>query len=552
MTGALPRALALIEADVLAGRRALGEGRLGRTTSGAAHAGLGAFSVALGVGAGAAAAEWLRSGAAGAAAGVVDVFLAMLLAAAVIAPLLGTAAARVRTLARHCTAPTDGSVLLLAATAREAVGAPLGPALCLALGAAVGHTLAAGPLAVLHALLVTLALASFGVGVGSWLAAWAESRPRAGVVRFVVAASVVTLVAVLAGGGFATPDGDVAGWFASAHGTRARAVLSPSNWAATAIVDGGAAAWWVPLALVALACWAIVGAMRGATLSTPEARAALSRAGSKWWARLDGPFGALVAKDLILLRRDPGVRAAALRHASLAALPALVVLCAAAGAAGDPVLAARTARWVPQLGLLSHLLTVALTGVVVLLPRLDRGGVRQTATLPLSPRTVLLARALAWTMTAVPAVALVAGALVLATVGLVGVGGAVAVGPANLSAMYFAALPALLFTVLEAGSSVAAGAGAGLLAAALTASLRGSRDERSDPGSGSSGSVLGGLFAAFITLSAVSAVAVAFHGVGGLPGTLVGVLVGPLVGGLATLAAAAVEQARRERGAVVC
>jgi hypothetical protein len=521
LSGVTAAALALFEADVRAARRGSHGHPAAPWISGVASALVAAGAVAVGVALGAVVGGWRASGALEAAAGATDVALAALLASAVVAPLLGVGASRVRACARGSRAPVGGAAVLLATAAREVCSAPLALSLSIALGAVLGRTVADGPLAAAHAVVVVTALAGFGVAVGGWLAAWTDGHPRSRNVRVLVALLVVTAVAALAGGG-GSASSSVDGWLAAVHAARPAAIVSPSGWAAAAL-DGGAAATWAPLGLVALAGWAAAGASRHTYAVASHRGDAARTVGSSLWGRPRSVTGVLVVKDVVLLRREPAIRRAALRHGAPVAAVLLAVVWFAASARGDPVATARAARWVPGLGLIAHLVVVSLTGVVALLPGLDGGGRATMGLLPVGARPALHARWRAWTLVVAPLVATASAIVVAVAAGLVG---ASVVGPA-------------LRAALEAVASVAAGAGAGLLAGTL----------RTD-GPLTAFRPLAGLGGALLTLVVVLPVAALFHGVGGVSGVVAGCVVGTLSGAALTRLAAAFSQARAEPGRI--
>jgi len=524
--------VALVRADLTAGRRALGTGSAAMLVSSTGSLALGAL-LAMGAVAVAAFVHGLATGGSpDAAAGVVDLLFTATLAAGLVSPMAGGPAARIVALAGATAAPVGGRVVLVAAAGRELLAAPVGPALAFSVGAACGLGAATGLVTAALAATLAVSLAVFALFAGVMLALVTANARGAAIWRLGAIAVAVLALASVSGGAPASDLAGIEAALSAVHAARGASFLLPSWWSAAPLHGGGIAAWWplvvLPLA-VAWIVWSAPGLLGAAWRPAETSRSQVS---VRPQLRLRGLLGALFAKDVALLLRDRGLHVAVLRHSVLALVPLVAVVVAASVARADARSAARLAGALPQLALVAHLAVVAQAGLATFMVGTDGGGATHMLWLPVRAEALVASKALAWVCLFAPLTAIATAGVVLAA-GVATGADAVAV--------------TTILAGLEGAAAGCAGAGAGIVAAVLwpcrpTTARGGPPHART----GVAG-LAAGVGAAGLTAVATTSVALAFHSASGLSGAALGVALGLAALGLGIGVGSSLLRLRRER-----
>ncbi len=542
MRASLSSAAALIRADLAAGRRALGTGRVAVLTSSTGSALLVAL-LALGAVALAVAVHGLAvGGSPDAAAGAVDLLLAAAFAAGLVSPTAGGPTTRITALARATAAPVDARVALIAAAAREALAAPVGPAIVLSAGAACGLGAAHGVAVAMLALVLATALSVVALVAGVMFALLTAHRRGAGLFRTAIIAATLVSIGSLSRGVPANAESGLADALAALHRGHEGAALLPSRWLVAPLDAAGLLTWWPLVVAPALVAWVVWNAPGLLATAWPpvDARAHPGRVRPLLRLDLRGPLGgrlgewlgALLAKDVALLLRERGLHILVLRHAALALAPLAAVAAAAWFARGDATSAARLARALPALALAAHLVVVAQSGLATRMAGTDGGGAAHVLSLPVRELEFVASKAIAWALLFAPLLGVATAAAVLMA--------GLASGASDVAALTVRA-------GIEGVAAGCAGTGAGI----VTATIWPGRSTASNGGTPSArtglAGLVGGVGAAGLALGATLPVAYAFHGLRGTAGVTLGCVLGLAALGLGIGLGASLLRARRER-----
>jgi hypothetical protein len=173
----------------------------------------------------------------------------------------------------------------------------------------------------------------------------------------------------------------------------------PSWWAANAATETGVLRFLPLLAIVALVAWLVRAsavlqerAFFGEVEQEPTVEAASGRGPiGRLAASMKDPLGALVEKDLSLLRREPVVRSLLINGAMYPIM--WLVIGAYSFRAGDPH---RFAKYAPLAGMLAYPLLLMEMGLVMNLLGIEGGGAVHALLLPVPRRVLLLGKDVAF------------------------------------------------------------------------------------------------------------------------------------------------------------
>lgn len=201
----------------------------------------------------------------------------------------------------------------------------------------------------------------------------------------------------------------------------------PSWWGATAVVAPGWAEripvlFLIPLLVVVVRIGAGLQerAFHGEVPGGPAPQSA-KRSGRGILERIPGPLGALAAKDLALLKREPVVRMVAMQGAAFTLTPLLLLLLRAMGTESAVVEdAARVAKVLPFVSLVGLAALVSEFALLLNLLGLEGGGMVHALLTPVPRRTFLLGKDLAHLFAFGGANGILAAVAVLAAYGWAG------------------------------------------------------------------------------------------------------------------------------------